>query len=86
MVLNLEQQSRKTQGAQMEASFASLENLYGRVSIAFYTLSGLQHFQILSAQYKGYTVAVAGPCDGTRELSRHTGFPSSCRQLEGHGE
>lgn len=70
----------------MEASFASLESPYGRVSVAFYALPGLQHFQILSAQDKGYPVAVAGPCGDTRELSRHTTFPSSCRQLEGHGE
>jgi len=49
-------------GSKEQASSASLETPYARVSVTFYMLSGLQHFQTFSVRGKGYIVAVAGPC------------------------
>lgn len=37
-------------------------------------LSGVQRFQALSVQDKGYIVAVAGPCGDACELGRHAGI------------
>lgn len=56
VILNLDREGetlKEETGSKKEGSFESLKTLYARISVTFYMLSELQHFQTFSRQDKG---------------------------------